>query len=393
MTSACGGGTSAAKPGTDVIVRYSAGLLAAIFAVLDIPWLIPVIPLVGLADIPVASFCASDPPAIPTFTSAESDAILNLSFGADFDSGLAKLKDLALHSIWYDLCECTSGTLAPFVAPTPPAGTPIYQVPRPGLVGNCGQTGPFSTFSLCGGNNSGLVFSLVPFNGLNVTGAQVTLRRYASTGGGQTAVFTLNWYDATHIIRNDTLTIGSSDATYTQFVGPPPAGAMFAGALVQGLSGGCSTYETTIELFCNGSGPTTVQQPCCPPDVSTQSQLDAILRMVTLIQRQEVPFAYVASTAHAGLTGAGSIAIQGLLGASVNCTTIPASYGREDTSPTEYFDLGFVSFSTPDGYPTSYRLDKQKRLCLPSRAGLYTQLDYDLSPGVVVTITELLREP
>lgn len=143
---------------------------------------------------------------------------------------------------------------------------------------------------------------------------------------------------------------------------------------------------------------TSLQQPsnvlpCCPPDVTTQAYLDLILQAVTLIQRQSVPFGYVSGTAHAALSGAGAIAIGGLLGAKVDLTTIPGSYGREGTSPTEFFDLGFVTFGTADGFPSSYRLGKQSNLFLPARCGAYTVLDYDLAPGVVATITELVREP
>lgn len=134
-------------------------------------------------------------------------------------------------------------------------------------------------------------------------------------------------------------------------------------------------------------------QPCCPPDVTAQSYLDLILQTVTLIQRQAVPFAYVVGTQHVGLTGAGTIAISGLLGASVELTTIPTRLGEAGSSPTEIFDAGWVTFGTPDGFPSSYRLGKQHNVFLPSRCSAYTELDYDLPTGVVVTISELVREP
>lgn len=133
--------------------------------------------------------------------------------------------------------------------------------------------------------------------------------------------------------------------------------------------------------------------PCCPPDVTTQAYLDLILQAVTLTQRQAAPFGYVPGTVHAGLTGAGTIDIQGVLGAMIEVTTLPSRAGSEGSGPTEYFDLGWVSFGTPDGWPTSYRIDKQKTLCIPRAAGLYTQIDYDVPDDVVVTIRELVREP
>ena len=134
-------------------------------------------------------------------------------------------------------------------------------------------------------------------------------------------------------------------------------------------------------------------QPCCPPDTSTQAYLDVITRQLNLIQRQLVPFAYIASTAHAGLSGAGTFAIQGLLGVKVNVTTIPTPIGREGTSPTEYFDMGFLTFGTPDGYDHSVRLERSQQIILPARCSAFTTFAYDLHPGVVVTVTELVREP
>lgn len=115
--------------------------------------------------------------------------------------------------------------------------------------------------------------------------------------------------------------------------------------------------------------------------------------MVTLIQRQSVPFAYVPSTAHVGLSGAGTLAISGLLGAKIAVTTLPSALGRQSTTPEEIFDAGFITFGTPDGYPSSFRLEHNPQLILPARCSAFTQLAYDLHPGVVITITELRREP
>jgi len=114
--------------------------------------------------------------------------------------------------------------------------------------------------------------------------------------------------------------------------------------------------------------------------------------MVTLIQRQSVPFAYVPGAVHTAISGAGAIAVSGLIGALIDVTTLPASYGSRGTSPAEHFDLGFLAWGTTDGYPSSVRLEHDPQLSLPARCSAFTELAYDLSPGVVVTITELHRE-
>jgi len=152
------------------------------------------------------------------------------------------------------------------------------------------------------------------------------------------------------------------------------------------------SVHRTIELFC-GAAPGSAVQPCCPPDPFTQGMLDQILSLVTLIQRQAVPFAYVASTAHAGISGAGSFSIPALLGVKVGWTTTPSELGVEGTSPETVFDAGWITFGTTDGYPTSVRLEHSPQIIMPARCSAYTELAYDLHPGVVVTITELVREP
>lgn len=134
-------------------------------------------------------------------------------------------------------------------------------------------------------------------------------------------------------------------------------------------------------------------QPCCPPDPAVVGLLSTILENVRLMQRQLAPFAYVSGPAHTALSGAGTFDIQGLLGVRVNVTTIPGRVGEAGTSPTEYFDLGYLTFGTADGYPHAVRLERAQQLVLPARCSVFTTLAYDLTPGVVVTITELVREP
>jgi hypothetical protein len=124
-----------------------------------------------------------------------------------------------------------------------------------------------------------------------------------------------------------------------------------------------------------------------------RAEIDQILGLVTLIQRQSVPFAYVPGTVHTGLSGAGTLSVQGLIGAKVAFTTLPSELGRVGTSPVELFDAGFITWGTADGYAQSEHLEHSPQLSLPARCSAFTSLAYDLHPGVVVTITELVREP
>lgn len=392
MTAVCGGGTSGPKVGAAAVVDYSAGLLAAIFAAYDLAWLIPIIPFVGLAPLTLSTFCGSDPPAVPTFTSAETNAVLKLQFGPDFDSGLAKLKDLALNTIWYDACHCTSGALVPLTPPAMPVGTPVFQPPVPPTNTPCDSVALRTVTSFVGPSMGLLTtkpITYVVFRWINTiaSGAggtyQVNLGQWFSQANpGPTLTFLGNnqYYIAPGEVQKQVVKI----APGTNFVRPD---------VTFSSGSGTSTIQYSIDGYCGDAPPGAVEMPCCPPDLATQASLDLILKMVTLIQRQSVPFAYLASTAHAGISGSGSLAIQGLLGVKVEVTTLPASLGVSGTSPAEHFDLGFITFGTTDGYPHSIRLEHQVQLMLPARCSVFTTLAYDLHPGVQVTITELLREP
>lgn len=392
MTAACGGGTSAPDPGRAAVVEYSAGLIAAIFAAYDLAWLIPVIPFVGLVPLTLATFCGNDPPAIPTFTAAEVDALVNQKLGADWLSGLAKLTDLVLNAIWYDACRCTSGALVPFAPPVQPAGSPTYQPPVPPNVLPCSTWSAVSSFCDTGSLFKG---TAVPDVGTFPTG--VLLHMVGTDCGAGTPAGTFNWVWTFKDASNATIATSTYSLTGSQtldaFVAVPP-GTVGVNLNHNQTSGsrGQQIIGSTAAFYCSSQVP-GAQQPCCPPDVATQATLDAILKMVTLIQRQAVPFGYVTGTVHAGLSGAGAVSISGLLGVKVAITTLPTPLGSEGTSPPKHFDAGWITFGTIDGFPQSYRLEHNPQVYLPSRCSAFTDLDYDLAPGVVVTITELLREP
>jgi hypothetical protein len=153
-------------------------------------------------------------------------------------------------------------------------------------------------------------------------------------------------------------------------------------------------FSAEISGYCTSQYPSGLSgTPCCPPDDTLRAEIDQILATVNLIQRQIVPFAYVAGTAHTALSGAGTISVQGLLGAKIDITTLPASLGRTGTSPLELFDAGWVTWGTADGYPHSVRVEHDPQLSLPVRCSAFTSLAYDFHPGVIATITELHREP
>jgi hypothetical protein len=354
-------------------------------------WLIPAIALANLGSLTLATFCATDPPAIPTFTSAETNAILKLQFGSDFDSGISKFRDLLLNLIWYDTCKCDVGSPTPFVPPSPPTGTPIVQNPV-GQVGAPCSTGG-STRPLVAGNNPFIGF--LDGTGKQVTSTFITFTNTTTTAPGVTVTVGIQKEQPSAPLSPSTITSYTiaPGATITQNLPFDPALPVIAVSVNSVTGTGACSFAWTGQMFCNGQVPGVSASPCCPPDPSTQSYLDLILQTVTLIQRQNVPFAYVLSTVHSGLSGAGSISISGLLGCKVQLTSLPSNIGQAGTSPAELFEVGFVTFGTPDGYPSSYRIEHNPEVILPVRCSAFTTLAFDFSPGVVATITEILREP
>jgi hypothetical protein len=152
-----------------------------------------------------------------------------------------------------------------------------------------------------------------------------------------------------------------------------------------------------MQLLWQGAGSQQLPTDCCQLTTALLEQVlsgvNAAVQAITLIQRQAVPFAYVPSTVHTALSGAGALSISGLIGIKIAVTSLPSTLGVEGTSPPKHFDLGYVTFGTIDGFGQAVRLERNPQVILPPRCSAFTDLDYDLAPGVVVTITELRREP
>jgi len=160
------------------------------------------------------------------------------------------------------------------------------------------------------------------------------------------------------------------------------------------VASGTVTGRSRVDFYCDFAFPGGPISSCgCPPDPIMSAQLQQILNITTLIQRQAAPFGYVVGAAHAGLSGNGTIALSDLIGVQVDVTTLPASYGRATGEPDEFFELGFLTWGTADGYRSSTRLEHAQQVLFPPLAGVFTVLGYTLAPGVVATVTELVREP
>jgi hypothetical protein len=118
----------------------------------------------------------------------------------------------------------------------------------------------------------------------------------------------------------------------------------------------------------------------------------SIEQLLTLVQRQGVPFGYVPGTVHAGLSAAGDFTVADLIGLAVDITTRPATYPSFGGDPDTYHNLGKISVGTGDGWERSWWATHDPYLILPI-SGAITKVGYTFPSGIVATITELVREP
>jgi hypothetical protein len=392
MTALCGGGTSGVKLGHAAVVEYSTNFMALLMAEASMGWLIPIIPAAGIPSLVLANFCSSDPPAMPTFTQAEADALLNLTLGADFASGLPKLVAVFENVIWNDACQCTSGAYAP----APPAAQPansITVVTSPGppsapCSSSFGQQIGLSSGAWNIGPSASWLF-------LPVTGIRYTIQNVIFSGSGVTGSLVITQEQSLHGVIT-----GISSDTYTSTPGttqhhdvPLAAGANFADAVVTITGGtGASTFILTYDAYC-GAAPGGTLAPCCPPDTATAATIAHILDVVQSMQRNYAPFGYVLGPSHPNLSGVGSLAVSRLIGVKITLTTLPAHVITSPGNPTYLRDCGWVSVSEVDGMIQELRVARQQFTWLPRDMVLADHINYDFFSGVVATIQEMLPEP
>jgi hypothetical protein len=407
MTALCGGGTSAPIPGSELAVDFTSAAIATALSAYGATWALRAIPFV--ATIPpfvLSSFCSTDPPAIPTFTQPEADALLQLTFNGDFFSGAGKLVDLIKHVMWYQTCQCTSGSLTalPPAAPAPsgtgiPTNSPQPVNPNCDNLGNAnGTTGPYvDTGPTWHPGDTGSPWAYTWAKTSYPTAWRMTITNTTVSGAGVT--FTFAYKLSTTAIGGGaapggtpTFTLAPGATRVLDLIGI--AGNNFLYMWINSVTGTGTgkLLGSTIEAFCGGDTPGGTQSPCCPPDATLQATVDATLALVTLIQRQLAPFATVHGAAHTGLSGQGSIAVQGILGVAVDITTAPGRLGEESGVPITLWDAGWINIGTADGYGPRQFITSDPFLLRPVAPDV-TVIGYSIAPDVVVTITEIVREP
>lgn len=348
-------------------------------------------------DVDVNAFCALEPPDFPSLDALDLWALVardKVSVGA---TAFNKARQLVEHFAWYLLCQCNSGgTPAPPAPPAEPANRPLVNPPAlvhlPNVLPCVTAVSPAISYVA----GSGLNRIPADYAGRNGTSMRLTMTTTVDVAPGPPIQFSFKSYrhiTSDSLVRTDTFVL-SSNQTFQIVVPTEPGATLVTPVLFANPGGGATFASAQIDVFCDGQAPNAPLSPCCPPDPGLLAKLDQVVAMVTLIQRQAVPFGYVPGVAtHAGLVGSGELVVSGLLGFLVQLTSVPPELGIEAGSPNTLFDAGWVTCGTADGWEKSTRVEHNPRLVVPEAMGLVTRIGYSFAPNVVATITELVREP
>jgi hypothetical protein len=404
MTALCGGAASRAKPGFAPTVVLGQQSIGSILTLSKNPWAILFGYLLQAVTIDLNAMCNNDPPSLPVMSAGDMITLAAGPLGgAAYNTAVAKFYDFVRYWAWFQFCECvTIATPAPSAPQPAPVGLPDLAPPVGGLPssGTCWDqsivlhpaldTGVDITARLLP-NLDSTARAIYPNPGYTMY-VDMTDNRDGSAVG--------NWNGnirfetaAGGLVSNFGLSQTSTNTVPQQVIGPVSFAERMKWTSSNWAAGDTDSVTIRVRLAGCPSNVGTPATPCCPPDPVLSGQMAQLLQLVTLIQRQVAPFGYVPGTAHAGLSGQGNIAVSGLIGCKVDITTLPTALGQSRTNPVEIFDAGFITWSTADGYPSSLRVDHNPYLSLPARCSAYTNIAYDLHPGVAATITELKREP
>lgn len=424
MTTACGGGASTARPGFGLSVSVGTGILAAALNNVPTPLAIALAGAIGVLNYELSTYCTTDPPAMPTLTAQDYvDALDVYNVPANL-AAIAKFRDFFGNLFWPTFCECTSGTTpAPPTLPAPPSGLPTVNPPQlttaPPAYPCWNQTQAYTrpvvsatTFVYVGSDllPTGATQSVTPSETGGPTTAWVIPSgisniTFSGIGSGTDPgpAAEMDWFNSSgSVIRRDLLSWSSGGSgTRTITSAEPPAGATAWDVWIDSFWGGTgfpqgSIWDVSLSVsyFCAGSNPATPLTPCCPPDPSLLNMVQRLIALSeSILTSLPTPInSYAEATVHSSLTGNGSFTLaDAAIAVKVTLTTIPGYIGEAAGSPNIFFDAGFVSTITVEAPQTTQRILYADQLIgLPI---LTEQIGYSLAPGVVATITELVRGP
>lgn len=396
MTVLCGGGTSSPKSPFGATIAVGASGMAALLNNIPTPWAVPLAGYLGLLTYDLSTFCATDPPAIPTITAGDVAALLTVSDPVGHLAAQQKFQNLVAAFLWCQVCQCDSGSIPSCgSAPAAPAGMPQINPPlATGLPQSatpvfCWDSGIVTTSATSLTEITARIavpvglYYTVEVIGTHATAPCTHFNGALAFSAAPTGA-PAGYYGVTGVIPFDT-TIGPTTAiSSTQ--------QYCSIAVSTGGATACAQSGRVIVCFYD-TPQVNIQQNCgCPPDPIILGLLHNIQDMVTLLQRQGLPFAYQNGAVHSGVSGSGEISVSQLLGAKFSPSSIPPDAGQVAGDPDELWLDSWYTWGNADGWREREFLRHSPQISLPANCQLYTKLGYSFRPGLTVDVQELERE-
>lgn len=407
MTAVCpSGGPSEIIPGTQELQNLTAATIIDILTTGEMSWIAPVASGIGYLAYDLTNLCTTDPPAFPTISAARVFSYTNPLDPTGAENLREDVTALIGRFLWYSYCQCVTGS--PSAIGTPPGAPSGQQTDGPGAAGPptataCGSNDVFETKSFDGSGN--ITWDFTPTSPTFPTTAQ--WMSFTQSGGISSGTppypvtHTLQFQNASSAVLGTFTWTQNADIAFAnslQFTQVIPAGATKVAVLSHTDHASPPSFGMDWEAsyFCTAT-PTSLFEPCCPPDPTLQNLIIQVLQnensiidlLDTVLASIPVRAAgYVAGSAHSSLSGNGSISIaSSAIAVQVSFTSLPSSYGEQLGSPNTYFDIGFVSFASMEGPLSGIRLSRSVQVISVPEA--VSAVDYTFPPGAVVTITEL----
>lgn len=374
-------------------------------------WFAPFVAIAAPAVVDLTDMCSSDPPDFPEWTAAELAALLNPILLSQNPGAALKLKDSIHNILWYEYCQCTSPQTTPTMpVPTTPVDIPVIEpgrgVPCDTFYEEFSTSGYLFGSTLAGSPPTMSGGRALPTSRNN---ARITFTQIVHDGINQTWNYAVIWGNASNqVISASGGSLASLDdgVSHTTDAAVPATATQWV-AQITNASNPPATWRGSLDvkIYCGTSSPGSVGSDCCPPDPALLARLERIevlilelggfvessSDLVTLIQRQGVPFAYVPAGEVTGLSGSGELAVSGLLAFTVELTTLPNHYGMAEGSPDALFEIGYVTPGTPDGFMAPIPIRTSPFFV---RVGAdVTRIGYQFGGGIVATIKYHEREP
>lgn len=398
--SVCSSGSPEPQPSAPATIVLTAAL-AASFLPEDALWVVPFLAYLGTIAIDTSAFCAAGPtaflsaPSVASFTALLTDGAVGENPAAAF------IEAIVTHFYWFAICQC-SATPQPVIDTAPTEPTDIPSLPAPssgyGIAGACYSFN--SPAGMADGTTGTYVLPYALYTGATPAhfnmpeGATSVEMVITCTSGGslhngcEVGAYFGDNPDGSGNITNHGGGPFAAGTTNTVIATPNPTNRYVLVEVANG-SGSTDTAQVEVNIYCGGATGSSPSTACCAPDPNLIGMLTNILGNEKAILALLTPTTYVIGTAHAGLTGDGQFDIGELFGVSVAITTLPGRVGEELGNPNQLYDVGWINVGSADGWQQRVFLDSNPFLYVPNGMGAMTMVGYSLTPGVVVTVTEL----